>query len=107
SKHFIKRFENIWLQDPACPQIIKGEWPQATGKVNNKLQYVFDKVHQWGRDTYGNIPRQIKTTQDKLHDLKGITPNKDTISQIKQLELKLDGLLHHEEQWWAQRAKTN
>ncbi|MCH80635.1 hypothetical protein A2U01_0001405, partial [Trifolium medium] len=107
SKKHIKRFENIWLKDPRCLQVVKEEWSKATGTTNNKLQQMFDKVYNWGRETFGNIPRQITSTQAKLQDLKTSTPSRETINQIKQLESKLDGLLYHEEQWWAQRAKVN
>jgi hypothetical protein len=66
-----------------------------------------NKVHHWGKATHGNIPTEIKTTQTRIQVLKADTPNKDTINQIHQLEIKLDGLFQREEQWWAQRAKLN
>ncbi|MCH84377.1 hypothetical protein A2U01_0005209, partial [Trifolium medium] len=106
SKRFIKRFENIWLKDPKCLQIIKEEWNKVAGATNFKLQQVFEKVHNWGRDTYGNSPKQIKATLTKLQELKTTIPNSDTKNQINLLETKLDGLLSNEEQWWAHRAKN-
>jgi hypothetical protein len=66
-----------------------------------------NKVHNWGKAKHGNIPSEIKTTQKRLQILKSDIPNKATITQIHNLEDKLDGLLQKEEQWWYQRAKIN
>jgi hypothetical protein len=107
SKKLIKRFENVWLQDQDCGQIIKATWDQTRGETHNKLQQVMDNVHNWGKTKYGSIPKEIKTIQTTLQDLKSQTPTRDLINRIQNLEAKLDGLLLKEEQWWAQRAKTS
>jgi hypothetical protein len=53
---------------------------------------------------YGNVPKEIRSIQVKLHDLRAGTPTREQLNHIKQLETKLDNLNHKEEQWWAQRA---
>jgi hypothetical protein len=107
SKNFIKRFEHVWLQDGQSFNIIKDVWNSSTADTNTKLQQAFDKVYQWGHDTYGNIPRQIKKIQQAIHNMKSKIPTKDEIEETHQLETNLDNLLKHEETWWAQRAKAN
>jgi hypothetical protein len=107
TKHKIKRFENSWSQDPDCLQLIKSTWEEDNGNLQNKLNSVMDKVHNWGKAKHGNIPSEIRITQAKLQSLKNDIPTQATISQIHKLEDKLDGLLQKEEQWWFQRAKTN
>jgi hypothetical protein len=56
----IKRFEHIWIQDPQSTNIVKDSWINNTEDTYTKLNSTFNKVHQWGQETYGNIPRQIK-----------------------------------------------
>jgi hypothetical protein len=107
TKNKLKRFENIWIQDPACLQIIKTTWEEEEGEVQKKLSSVINKIHHWGKTTHGNIPIEIKTTQQQIQTLKADNPNRDTLNQIQQLETKLNGLLQKEEQWWSQRAKVN
>ncbi|MCH85841.1 hypothetical protein A2U01_0006693, partial [Trifolium medium] len=107
AKTSIKRFENIWIQDPACLQVIKDIWTQDNEETKAKLQSVLDKVYHWGTTTYGHIPKEIKSTQAKILDLKAQPPDRDNINQIKQLETKMEDLLFKEEQWWAQRAKAH
>jgi hypothetical protein len=60
-----------------------------------------------GQNTYGNIPSQIKQTQQKIHEKKTNIPTKDDITEIHQMEVSLDKLLKQEETWWSQRAKAN
>jgi hypothetical protein len=103
----IKRFENGWLQEQACNQIVKETWRQTGGDISNKLQSVMERTHNWGKTNYGNIPKNIRDLQTKIQKLKSLIPTSDEITQIYQLECKLDGLLLKEEQWWAQRAKIN
>jgi exonuclease III len=107
NKHHMKRFENIWLNEPECLKIIKDSWEYEAGETHNKLKTTLEKVHQWGKATFGNIPSEIKSVQSHLAKLKIGVPTTDQIKQIKSLESKLDTLLQKEEQWWSQRAKSN
>jgi hypothetical protein len=107
SKHHIKRFENIWTHDQNCAKIVKDTWDQTPGDIAQKLLAVMDNTASWGKRTHGNTPKEIKGIQNSIQNLRTLTPSKDNLSQIHQLEVKLDGLLHKEEIWWAQRAKSN
>jgi hypothetical protein len=103
----IKKFEHIWLQDAQSFDIIKEEWSNSRDNTTTKLQKAFSKVYQWGQDTYGNVPRQIKELQQQIHNMKAKVPNNNDLEQISHMETNLDNLLKHEETWWAQRAKAN
>jgi exonuclease III len=103
----IKRFEHIWLQDPQSHDIIRHAWITSYQDTKTKLQQAFEDINNWGQDTYGNIPRQIKKLQQSIHDKKKTIPTENDISMIQQMETNLDNLLKHEETWWAQRAKAN
>jgi hypothetical protein len=106
SKTHLKRFENIWLQDKDCFQIVKTNWVQKNEDLKGNLQEVLSKLHQWGRTNFGNVPKEIRSIQDKLKDLRARIPSRELLNHINQLETKLDDLNQKEEQWWAQRAKT-
>jgi hypothetical protein len=97
----LKRFENIWLKEPDCLKIIKDSWGQAAGDTHYKLKITLEKVHHWGKTTFGNIPSEIKKIQSQLEKLKIGVPTKDQTRHIKLLEANLDTLLQQEEQWWA------
>jgi hypothetical protein len=99
TKNQLKRFENICTQDPECLQIIKTTWEEEDEEIHMKLNSVMNKVHKWGKATHGNIPIEIKATQSKIQVLRAVIPSEDTMNQIHQLEIKLDGLIRKEEQW--------
>jgi hypothetical protein len=105
--HTIKRFEHLWLQDPQSHTIIREEWFKNHPDTKTKLQHTFDHIYNWGHNTFGNIPKQIKQTHQQLHAKKVNIPTKEDISEIHQMEDKLDKLMKQEETWWAQRAKAN
>jgi hypothetical protein len=105
-KNHLKRFENIWLQDKECLQIVKTVWSNRNEDLKENLQEVLTRLHQWGKTNYGNVPKEIRSTQDMLNNLRTRIPTWEDLNHIKQLETKLDNLHQKEEQWWAQRAKT-
>jgi hypothetical protein len=106
SKACIKRFENFWTQDDACAQIIKATWDHTTGDIQDRLHATMESTYQWGKATYGSVPKAIKETKDKIQSLKSLTPTREQLTLMHQLEAKLDDLLNKEEAWWAPRAKT-
>jgi hypothetical protein len=106
TKNQLKRFENIWTQDPDCLQIIKSAWEEGEDEIHIRLNSVMNTVHNWGKDTHGNIPTEIKAIETKIQKLRTAIPNEDIMNQIHQLETKLESLLQKEEQWWAQREKV-
>jgi hypothetical protein len=78
----IKRFEHIWLHDRQSSTIIKEAWTNSNEDTYTKLQHAFNNVYQWGQNTYGNVPRQIKELHLNIHNLKNKVPTKDDIDQI-------------------------
>jgi hypothetical protein len=107
TKNHLKRFENVWIQDPECSQIVQDTWFHETGDTHSKLKTTIDNIHQWGKAKYGNIPIEIKKLQNRIKQIKAGNPTRNNINQIHHLATKLDDLLQKEEQWWAQRAKSN
>ncbi|KAK2395425.1 hypothetical protein QL285_057163 [Trifolium repens] len=107
TKHYIKRIEQIWLNDEDSTKVVQKAWQSCKEDDIQKLQSVLDDIHSWGKEKYGHIPRRIKYNQEKLRMLKERVPNKNTINQIKKTEQEMDDLLKNEELWWAQRAKAH
>jgi hypothetical protein len=92
TKNHIKRFENIWIEDPECSDIVQNTWLHEPGDTRTRLKSITDKIHQWGKAKYGNIPTEIKNLQHKIRDLKTGIPTREDINQIHSLDTKLDGL---------------
>jgi hypothetical protein len=93
TKNHLKRFENVWIQDPECSQIVQDTWFHETGDTHSKLKTTIDNIHQWGKAKYGNIPSEIKKLQNRIKQMKTGILTRDNINQIHQLTTKLDGFL--------------
>jgi exonuclease III len=93
TKNHLKRFENVWIQDPECSQIVQDTWFHETGDTHSKLKTTIDNIHQWGKAKYGNIPSEIKKFQNRIKQMKTGILTRDNINQIHQLTTKLDGFL--------------
>lgn len=51
SKKFKFRFENAWLLDPMCVQIVKDSWlGQEEASIVQKIQYCAESLGIWGRE---------------------------------------------------------
>ncbi|MCH83857.1 hypothetical protein A2U01_0004683 [Trifolium medium] len=107
TKRYIERIEQIWLNDEDSTEVVQRAWQFSNEGNIQKLCRALEDMHNWGKEKYGHIPKQIQHHQEKLRKLKERVPNRNTINQIKKTEQELDDLLKHEELWWAQRGKAH
>ncbi|XP_060972610.1 uncharacterized protein LOC133038464 [Cannabis sativa] len=50
------RFENAWLREPMCYQIVQSCWEEITsGGIMNKLELCASTLDQWGKEITGNF----------------------------------------------------
>uniref|UniRef100_A0A803PMN5 RNase H type-1 domain-containing protein n=1 Tax=Cannabis sativa TaxID=3483 RepID=A0A803PMN5_CANSA len=99
------RFENAWLREPMCYQIVQSCWEEITsGGIMNKLELCASTLDQWGKEITGNFKGRIKLCKDQLRLLKG---NRDSASLQLYDEAKkeLFEVLEQRETFWKQRAK--
>jgi hypothetical protein len=60
NKGSIKRFENIWIKEQACTQIIKETWDQIIGDTSDKLRAVMDNVFKWGKANWATFLEKLR-----------------------------------------------
>ncbi|PNY08539.1 ribonuclease H [Trifolium pratense] len=105
-QQFSKKFEQIWTTDAQHTTIVKEAWQQNQGRIGTKLQHTLEALHNWGRKTFGIIPKRIKETQQDLYTLQQKQDNPSISQQIIEKERVLDDLLEKEEMWWSQRSRA-
>jgi hypothetical protein len=83
-------------------------WHNKQGSLEQQLNHTLNALHNWGRKTFGIIPRRVKEAQQDLLNLQQnqTTPNITNDHQINQKEKELDDLLEKEEMWWSQRSRA-
>jgi hypothetical protein len=65
------------------------------------LATTLHNLHIWGSNQFGIIPKKIKETQKKLHELNLNSDKSNMMNQIHSKEKELDNLLESEEMWWS------
>ncbi|XP_074337027.1 uncharacterized protein LOC141674204 [Apium graveolens] len=55
------RFENAWLIEPICEQIIKDGWyVNSDGSIQQKVKACNETLAVWGKEVTGNFSKRIK-----------------------------------------------
>ncbi|XP_060962192.1 uncharacterized protein LOC133032303 [Cannabis sativa] len=55
------RFENLWLREPVCLQLIRDTWEAAAGSsVMDKIHSCGENLLVWGKDYVGNFKARIR-----------------------------------------------
>uniref|UniRef100_A0A803P267 Reverse transcriptase domain-containing protein n=1 Tax=Cannabis sativa TaxID=3483 RepID=A0A803P267_CANSA len=99
------KFENAWLKEPMCFQIIQGCWEETNGEdIWAKQQLCVDKLGEWGKTITGNFKRRINACKRELDLLKH---RRDGVSveRYKEVKKQLLKVIDQKETYWKQRAK--
>lgn len=65
-KHRFK-FENAWLTEPMCTQIIKDGWQgNQEATIQDKIKSCSEKLAVWGKEITGNFSGRIKACKEEL-----------------------------------------
>ena len=64
------RFEQMWLEDPGCKDIVESAWGRTMvgglmEQVEGKIQECQEKLTQWSWLSFGNITRFLKEKKKK------------------------------------------
>lgn len=99
------RFENAWLLDPVCFQIVKDCWDDpGSNNVVHKLSNCVESLQVWGREITGCFQKRIKACKCKLKTLR----NKGDTQSVEEYEAtkkQLFLILDQKEVFWRQRSK--
>jgi hypothetical protein len=105
-QNYTKRFEQLWLTDEHHRNIVMEGWYHQHGSIERKLQHTLNALYNWGRKTFGIIPKRVKAAEQELLHLQQTQNMHNSSQQIQQKEKELDDLLEKEEMWWSQRSRA-
>lgn len=65
------RFENAWLLNPMCSQLVKESWEGAKGEdIQEKIQRCGERLSAWGKEVTSNFGTKIKACKIRLKRLR-------------------------------------
>ncbi|XP_060959129.1 uncharacterized protein LOC133030409 [Cannabis sativa] len=107
------RFEQIWLKEPDCTDIISANWFVADGMdPSQNLKTCLDQcavnLQQWHVKKFGSMKKDIKKAQKTVTILNNSAATDSAHCQkVVSAEMILDELLATEEQYWKQRSRID
>ncbi|XP_030505125.2 uncharacterized protein LOC115720103 [Cannabis sativa] len=99
------RFENAWLSEPMCYQLVKDCWEtQSNASTSGKISLCADGLARWGKEITGDFKSRIQQCKTTMSILK---PKMDDVSvqQYTEARNRLFEILEQRETFWKQRAK--
>ncbi|XP_074368854.1 uncharacterized protein LOC141708914 [Apium graveolens] len=99
------RFENAWLTEPMCSQIIKDCWEEEEDNtILQKLSKCAESLNVWGKEIIGSFSSRIKDCKAKLKLLRG---KRDAwyVAEFENTRQQLFLVLDQKEIFWRQRSK--
>lgn len=103
SKRF--RFENAWLREPMCQQIVEETWRLYEGfSLQQKLAKCAESLQIWGQEITGSFKSRIKRSKHILKNLKG-RRDAASIENYQEAAKQLHETYTQQEVFWKQRSK--
>nr|GMC95745.1 uncharacterized protein LOC109184133 isoform X2 [Ipomoea batatas] len=99
------RFENMWLRDSMCREIMIESWSRTTG------QHLLDRVERggkaiwnWGKSFAKDFSKRLQYWRNRMEITKGRRDPRGIIL-YKEAQAQYIRALHHQNDYWRQRAK--
>ncbi|KAH9802749.1 reverse transcriptase domain-containing protein [Citrus sinensis] len=100
------RFENSWLREPDCCDVVKVSWASTLGvPIQNRLASCGTALLHWGKHLTQDFQARMLDCKRKMALLRG---NRDSASvdSFSEAMKRYNELLHSHEIFWKQRAKS-
>lgn len=99
------RFENAWLLEPMCQQIVDAYWKEDEGiDIQGKVKACSDILAVWGKDITCNFSKAIKECKRKLKTLRN-KKDDQSLQEFFEVKKRLHLTLDQREIFWRQRSK--
>lgn len=99
------RFENAWLLEPLCAQIVKDNWEvDRNHNILQKIGLCGESLEVWGKEITGCFNRRIRNCKIRLQQLRRATDAQST-KLYKEAKEELFLILDQKEIFWRQRSK--
>ncbi|XP_074355853.1 uncharacterized protein LOC141695513 [Apium graveolens] len=96
------RFENAWLREPMCKQLVKDVWFRNQGhSFYEKLTECADVLSEWGKEITGSFKNR---TREYIRKIKALRGRRDdySVTCLKDYQEKLAEVYAQQEAFWKQ-----
>lgn len=106
------RFEQIWLEDGGCHEVVHTAWSNNFGtspmtNIAGKINKCQTSLQRWSKQNFGNITRQLVEKKKLLKQTEIKALQGENFAYVQQLKHEINGLLVAEEKHWHQRSQSH
>ena len=105
------RFEEKWLTNPECEQMVRRLWDQVTTqgspmyRVTEKIKHCRMGLVQWSKQSFNGVQGQVRARLDSIEALTMDNRDGQHKDHIKALKGEVNSLLLADEFHWKQRSR--
>ncbi|XP_075664977.1 uncharacterized protein LOC142634560 [Castanea sativa] len=105
------RFEEMWLSDRGCTNVIEAVWTSyeeadPSNKVIKKIKKCGKEQQDWNQKHFGNVRRELEKKRKLLREVKEEAMRTGVNFQVRELKKEIDELMDKEYRMWFQRSKV-
>lgn len=94
------RFENLWLREADCEQIVRGSWEDTTDfSIQQKLSACGVKLMNWGGHMIHDFRNRLKDYKTHMRLLRG-RRDIEGLVEFTEIRKRYNELLHNHEIFW-------
>ena len=104
------RFEEMWLSDSGCGEVVETAWRSCVSLDPNKE--ILGKIEKCGKDltwwnynVFGNVRRELKKKRDMLVEEEAVALRTGSHVRIRELQREINELMDRETRMWNQRSR--
>lgn len=99
------RFENSWLRESDCKEVVESAWSSATNvDIQKNIEVCRNRLAEWGENLGRCLKNRIKRCRDELYGLRNCSSQPDR-QRLIGIENEYEKLLMEQEDFWRQQAK--
>ncbi|KAH9754586.1 reverse transcriptase domain-containing protein [Citrus sinensis] len=100
------RFENVWLRESECEDVIQRSWSSSAGfPIQHKLAICGGDLSIWGGKLCRDFRKRIVECKHQMALLRG-RRDQEGLEAFTEARKQYNELLHSHEVYWKQRAKS-
>lgn len=106
------RFEQVWLSESGCHDVIKSAWPSTDRgcymeDVMVKVDRCKNRLQHWSKASFRNITKALNDKRNALRKAKFEAQMGSSYESVFILKKGITKLLANEERLWQQRSKAH
>ena len=105
------RFEEVWLADKGCGEVVEGVWLASVEENNDKtvlrkIETCGKELTRWSKECFGNIRNELTKKRKELARVERQALQGGCAVRLVEIKKEIDSLMDKEERMWRQKSRS-